>query len=721
MPVFLLRVMQYLRPYRGRCLLILAGISANLLIATGTSLSFKFLIDTAILPQNARRLAVIVIALGVAFVVAAAIGIGRDYLYADVGSRVLRDIRLGLFVQLQRLSAEFYARAPTGDIMARFSSDLASVENGIVLALPGGLISAMSLVVSVGVLFWLEWRLALLSLLAGPLCLVGPRLLGSRTNQAVAKQQRQEGLLASRIKENLDAQQVIRAFSLRKLITGDFLTRVEELRGLGFHANFLNYLMERTPAIGIQFFNLLVISVGSVLAYFQYLSIGALVSFQTIALSFNESVSWIANLLPFLMRAVGGMRRIDEILDEVPAVLDSPDAKELPQLAGAIAFKNVTFGYAKGQANLRGINFAIGKGEQVAFVGPSGSGKSTVLNLLLRFYDPDHGSVCFDGTDLRLARQDSLRSQISVVFQENFLFNATVRENIRLGREGATDEEIETAARQAEIHDTILQMPDGYETIVGERGGLLSGGQRQRLAIARALVRNPAILLLDEATSALDSASETAILATLKRVTANRTVVSVTHRLSNAVHSDRIIVLDHGQVVEQGPHAELLDLGGVYARLWHKQNSLTLDNEGSRARVDQDWLRKLPFFESVEDALLTKLSGCFVTEHFPEKRVVIHQGDQGDKFYIIVRGHVIAFKADQNKPEGSPIVMDDGDYFGEIALLKKIPRTATVQTLTPCTFLTLNTEQFQDLIQHSPELRRNMEQRILERVETIFH
>ena len=306
---FLRRVSQFLRPYRGLCVLIVIAIIASIFFATAISLSLKFLIDTAIVPHDGRQLTLIIAALLVAFIAVALVGIGRDYFYALVGSSVLRDIRVQLFEKLQRQSAGFFAHASSGDLMARFSTDLATVESGIVLALPGALISILSLVVSVVVLFLLEWRLALLSLLAGPLCLLGPRLLKFRTNEAVARQQSREGQLAAKLKEILEAHQVILAFQLRKRVTAQFRNMADELRGFGFQANFLNYLMERTPSLGIQFFNLLVTSIGALLAYWKYLTIGSLVSFQAITLSFNESVGWIANLLPFFTRASGSMRR----------------------------------------------------------------------------------------------------------------------------------------------------------------------------------------------------------------------------------------------------------------------------------------------------------------------------------------------------------------------------------------------------------------------------
>ena len=260
-------------------------------------------------------------------------------------------------------------------------------------------------------------------------------------------------------------------------------------------------------------------------------------------------------------------RPIEELLNEQPQVIDSPGAGTLPRLAQAIHFEDVCFSYTGQQAALNHVSFTIPAGHYVAFVGPTGAGKSTILNLLARFYDPTSGSVSFDGCDLRAVTQDSVRAQMGAVFQDTFLFNTTIRENIRLGRLGSTDAEVEAAAQLAEIDDFIAHLPDGYDTRVGEMGSLLSGGQRQRLAIARAILRDPAILLLDEPTSDLDPVTEAAINLTLRRLARDRTVIAVTHRLGAIQQADEIFVLDRGRLVEHGRHQELIAADGIYFEL----------------------------------------------------------------------------------------------------------------------------------------------------------
>src|SRR5438046_581452 len=305
-----------------------------------------------------------------------------------------------------------------------------------------------------------------------------------------------------------------------------------------------------------------------------------------LASTVHESVR-AKKVVPSLITATGGLQRIEDLLTRRPRVVDARGAQHLPRLAKEIRFEDVSFSYNGEQRQLDHISFTILAGETVAFVGPSGAGKSTILSLLARFYDVTTGAVTIDGHDLRRVTQESLRAQIGLVFQDTFLFNATIRDNIRMGKLDAADAQIEAAARAAEIHDLIMSLPRGYDTPTGELGAWLSGGQRQRIAIARAILRDPAILILDEATSALDPATETAIIATLKRIARHRTVVAVTHRLAAIHHADRIFVVDSGCVVEDGRHHELLHRGGLYHELWWKQSHGETDGSLQPGRIGE--------------------------------------------------------------------------------------------------------------------------------------
>jgi len=712
MLAFLRTIGSYLRPYRLQAFLLLIGLLINVTFDTILPLSLKFIIDDAIIPKNYRLLGLIIGGLIIGAIVASSVAVGRDYFYARLGAQLINDLRTKLFDHLQHLSLEFYARTPTGDIMARFTTDLAAIENAVTLEFPCGILCLLELCFGTAVLFVMQWKLALLSLIGLPLCFLGPRLLEHRTSTANDVLKTEQASVSTTVQENVGAQSVVKALGLQFSIAEKFRQQMAGYQKAAMRANLLGYLMERTPTIGILAFNLMVICIGSILAYHGVLSIGRLVTFQAVFVSMTQSIDSLTSVIPQLIQAAAGMRRIEQILQEQPKVADAKSPVELPLPMVEIHFHEVVFSYAHDHLNLDHINLTIPRGQSVAFVGPSGSGKSTIINLLLRFYDPDGGSITFNGLDLRTVPQASLRSRIGIVFQENFLFNTSIRENLRQGRRDATDGEIEAAAKAAKIHDFIMSLPQGYETVTGERGGRLSGGERQRLAIARALLRDPEILILDEATSAMDTIAEAAINQTISQLARGRTVISVTHRLASVHDADQIFVLDRGRLVEQGRHQQLIALKEVYYSLWEKQSGFSFSHDGLSAEINPEKLQRLPILQELAPDLLSELAGLFVTEQYPRNRVVVHEGDPGDKFFIMARGRVEVLKGVGGNAEKQVNRLETGDYFGEIALLKNVPRMATVRTLAPCVFLTLQRDLFMRFLDRAPHVRSRLEAQI---------
>ncbi|MFZ5865999.1 MAG: ABC transporter transmembrane domain-containing protein [Thermodesulfobacteriota bacterium] len=708
-------LLTYLRPHRFSSLVLLVGLAIEVGVDTLMKMSLKILIDQAIVPQRHGLLLIILGVLALATAVASACSLGCDYLWARVGSQVMNSLRRQIFDHLQRLSMSFFSRSAVGDLMARFSSDMAAIESGLVIALPAGIIACGGILLSAGLLFKLEWRLASLAVLGLPLCFLGSSLLSGRAVQAGYRSKRQEGRLASIVQENINAQPLIKAFGLQGRVMSEFHFGLRELQAFCIRSNFMNYVIQRIPNLSVMLLNLVVIGVGAWMSFKGKLSVGSLVAFQVLLIGMSSAINSLTWVAPYLITAAGGMQRIREVLDEEPQVKDAAEATELPVLAECIQFEDVCFSYTREQVGLQVVNLRLDAGSRIAFVGPSGSGKSTLINLIMRFYDIDGGRVAFDGTDVRAVSQESLRRQIAIVFQDNFLFNVSVRENIRLGHPGASDAEVERAAKLAEIHDFIMGLPEGYDAPAGERGSRFSGGQRQRIALARALIRDPAVLLLDEATSALDPATEAAINATLERVSEGRTVISVTHRLSTVLDMDHIVVMDQGRVAQRGTHAELLAQDGPYATLWEKQAGFTVNATGDLAHISPHRLRRLPVLGQLDDSLLAQLASDFTSEGIPEKRVVVHQGDPSEKFYIIVRGLV---EVSVETPEGEVkqlAKLQDGDYFGEMGLLKNVPRTTTVTTLVPSLFLSLAREKFTELIERSPGLKEDLTRVVEER------
>jgi ATP-binding cassette subfamily B protein len=385
---------------------------------------------------------------------------------------------------------------------------------------------------------------------------------------------------------------------------------------------------------------------------------------------------------------------------------------DLPATMGALRFEEVSFGYLPGRPAVRDLSFEIRPRTSVAIVGTNGSGKSALLNLAMRLYDPDSGRVLVDGVDLRQVRQGSYRSQLGVVLQDTFVFDDTVRENVRIGCPGADDAAIETAIRLAQLHEAVVALPQGYDSTLGEGGGRLSGGQRQRLAIARALVRNPQVLLLDEVTASLDPATEAAVNATLAELSRGRTVISVTHRLASARQADHILVLDAGRLVEQGVHEQLVTAGGIYQGLWDKQSGLEVSPDGRRATVTGARLRHIGLFAELSDDVLDRIADQFDSEHFEADQVVVTRGEPGDRFYLIARGEVAITLPGHTGGDHVLDHLSDGDHFGEMALLRDCPRNATVRTVQPSTFLTMGRQSFLDLVAANPELTRTLRYQI---------
>jgi ATP-binding cassette, subfamily B, bacterial len=700
---------RYARRYQGSVGILVLALLCENAFAVVVPLCFQLLVDAALNQSFTDVLPRVSAGLVLGLIAGSIAGVGRDYVFARLGARILNDIRLEMFDHLQRLSMSYYSRTQIGDIVARFSTDLGALQSVIVYSLPYFAFYLIGSLLSTAFLFLLDWRLALVATVGLPLTLLGPNLMGPKATAASLRVREDESKVASAVQENAAAQIVIKAFRLQTLMRERFVERLEQLLLGSVRFRMLSSAAERAPGVSVNILQLIVIAYGAWLVSRDEMSVGSLVAFNGLFLNVTWGVNAISDIiLPFL-GASGGMLRIKELLDQPPQVTDLPDASPLPRLNREISFRHVSFAYGPERHALRDVSFTIPHGTSVAFVGPSGSGKSTVISLLARLHDPTEGTLRVDGRDLRAAQQDSLRAQIGMVLQDNILFSTTIRENIQLGQRDGSNEQVEAAAKAAGVHEAILALPEGYDTPVGERGGQLSGGQRQRVAIARAVMGNPSILILDEATSALDPATEAAVSAALSRVARGRTVVSVTHRLATIVDYDCIYVLQDGQLMEHGRHEDLLRLDGVYANLWQRQQGFALSQDGFQASVAPQRLRSIPIFSPIDDDSLAELSANLVTEQVPEQRMVIHQGDVGDKFYVVVRGKVEVIHENSAGEEDRLAVLQDGDHFGEIALLHQVVRTASVRTITPCIFLSLQRGQFERLLSHVPNLRETLE------------
>jgi ATP-binding cassette subfamily B protein len=700
-----------LAPYRGTATLIGILLGVDVLFSAAWPLSFKYLIDHITRAGDPRFLTVAVAALFGAVLVASLAAVMRDYGYAVLGSWVLRDVRRSVFEHLQKMSLGFFMQNRGADLLARFSSDLALLDAAITSSVAGFLLGAAGIAISAALLFFLEWRLACLTVLGLVLCVLLPRPLVSAATKSSYKIRQLEADVGVAAQENIGSQPVIKAFGLGGHFTAQFSRMTERLADQSVRFKFLTNLVERVPNVVIIVFEVMVMGLGLIMVAHGQRTLGTIIAFHGVFLNVVYSVQTFTLVMPGLIQSVGGVQRVEELLHEPPGITDAPGARALPPLRDAIRFNGVSFSYGGEQRQLEGVTLAIPRGSFVAFVGSSGSGKSTLFNMLLRFYDPASGSVTFDATDVREAAVASLRGHMGVVFQNNHLFDISLRENIRMGRPEASDADVETAARQAEIHDWISSLPQGYDSPAGESGARLSGGQRQRVAIARALVRQPSILLLDEATSALDPAAESAVNATVRKLAIGRTVVSVTHRLSSVRDADRIHVMEAGRLAESGTSAQLLAADGAYARLWRRQSGFVVNDEGDDGGVRPERLKDYALLSRLDPGSLAQLAGLFVSESYPAGQSVVVQGELGDRFHLIARGRVEVVREEPGSPPARLAVLGDGDYFGEIALLRRVPRTATVRTLAPTLLLSLKDRHFQPLLARHPELAELLRRR----------
>ncbi|MBE9092978.1 ABC transporter ATP-binding protein [Tychonema sp. LEGE 07203] len=544
---------KYIASYKWQFILLFTCLIFDAAFDSIFRASLKFIIDAAIVPQNYSLLVLILSLLVVGAILYACIGLLGIFLGARLGILITNNIRYSLFEHLQSLSMEFFGRRSAGDIVNCLIADVQKVENGVItMGLTVVVLELSNFLFSLVFLFLLNWQLALLSLIGLTICTIAPAKIASLATEVGYKLLQKEGQIASVVEENILSQTVVKIFGLENQMTEDFSTDLNDLKQVYVRATFLSYLVQKVPMIGFVMTQLIVLSIGAVMTYRNIISVGTLTSFQVLMVGLNLNILGLTSSIPAFIDGVAGLQRISDILSETPAIQNAPDAIDLPHFSSDINFDDVTFSYSQDRGGVKNLSLKIRQGDFAVFVGESGAGKSTIVNLLTRFYDPDKGRILFDGIDLRHATVRSLRSQIGLVSQDVILFNCSVRENIRMGYLEATDEQVEAAAKAAEIHKFILSLPQGYDTPVGDRGGQLSGGQRQRIALARALVRNPAILILDEATSALDPATEAEILATIKRISKERTVIFITHRIANALLADVTYVMENGSLVVSG-------------------------------------------------------------------------------------------------------------------------------------------------------------------------
>ena len=566
-----MRLLAYIKPYTRRLALavvcIIMAAAANLYLPW----IIKDMIDDVLMSKDMVMLNLIATGILVVMFTRGVFYYGQSYLVSYVGQRVIIDVRSVLFRKFQRMPLSYYDRQQTGTVMSYITNDVAVMQSAIVDNLIELVTESSILIGSLAMMLYLDWKLSLLTLMTIPLVAIAMKIFGRKLKRSSTVIQERAAEITSLLQESISAIRVVKSFVRETYET----KRFEEQNWRNFQAAMKNVKLSSLLTPTVEFLAAIAVTFivwfGGYEVVNEVITAGELVAFLTYAVNLANPVKRLSKVYAAIQKAMAAADRVFAVMDLDEKITDVPGAKPLPPIKGKVEFKDVTFSYKDGQPALEHISLKAEPGQMIALVGPSGSGKSTIANLIPRFYDVDSGVITIDDHDIRQVTADSLREQIGLVPQETMLFSTSVMENIRYGRLEATDEEVIEAAKAANAEEFIKELPEGYDTKLGERGLNLSGGQRQRLAIARAILKNPRVLILDEATSALDTESEKIVQDALDNLMVGRTSFVIAHRLSTIFNADQIFVVENGHLREHGTHEELLTAGGLYSNLYNIQ------------------------------------------------------------------------------------------------------------------------------------------------------
>ncbi|MFF4046787.1 ABC transporter ATP-binding protein [Streptomyces chartreusis] len=573
------RILRLFRPYRGRLAVVGLLVGASSLVGVATPFLLKAILDVAIPEGRTGLLSLLALGMILSAVLTSVFGVLQTLISTTVGQRVMHDLRTAVYGRLQRMSLAFFTRTRTGEVQSRIANDIGGMQATVTSTATSLVSNVTSVVATIVAMIALDWRLTVVSLLLLPVFVWISRRVGNERKKITTQRQKQMAAMAATVTESLSVSGILlgRTMGRSDSLTKAFADESEQLVDLEVRSNMagrwrmavITMVMAAMPAF-IYWTAGVVLQVGG-----PQVSIGTIVAFVSLQQGlFRPAVSLLSTGVQ-IQTSLALFQRIFEYLDLPIDITEREEPVHLDRVKGEVRFESVEFGYdGKSGPILDGIDVTVPAGGSLAVVGPTGAGKSTLGHLVPRLYDVTGGRVTLDGVDVRDLDFDTLARAVGVVSQETYLFHATVADNLRFAKPDATDEELHAAAKAAQIHDHIASLPDGYDTVVGERGHRFSGGEKQRLAIARTILRDPPVLILDEATSALDTRTEHAVQEAIDALSANRTTVTIAHRLSTIRGADQIVVLDAGQVAERGTHEELLERDGRYAALVRRDAQL---------------------------------------------------------------------------------------------------------------------------------------------------
>lgn len=568
------RLWQYLARQKNQLLLTLIAVVCGSVLSLVSPYLIGLGIDAMVKGRGQvdfDRLAGIALALLTIYLLTALTTWVQFYLISAVAQNTLRDVRKDLFEKMQILPVKFFDRQTHGELMSRLTNDVETINNTLSQSTTQLFSSLITVIGSMAMMVYLSPVLAALSLIAIPLGILATKKVAVRSRNYFISQQKELGELNGFIEETISGQKVVKAFGREAKSIENFATINYRLKEVAIRAQTVSGLIMPIMNMVNNLSFALVSFAGGWMAVKGMITIGIIASFLNYSRQFARPINEIANQFNILQSALAGAERVFEVMDEVPETEDSPDAVTLKNVRGKVVFTNVTFGYQDDLPVLKNVNLTASPGQTIALVGPTGAGKTTIVNLLMRFYDVNSGSICVDGIDIRSLKKDTLRSSLGIVLQDSYLFSDTVRENIRYGRLDATDTEIEYAARLANAEAFILRLSNGYDTVLTDEGSNLSQGQRQLLTIARAILADPAILILDEATSSVDTRTEMQLQKAMLSLVKGRTSFVIAHRLSTIRQADQILVINNGEIIEQGTHEQLLEAKSFYYELYNSQ------------------------------------------------------------------------------------------------------------------------------------------------------